>query len=243
MACYRGEKADRIPIGSPISWHPMGDIDQKKPEGWRADPGFIEVAHLVQQYCDPPAQWSPVPAPRVSSPLSYQRFLEAPAEYIEQLPPRRLSNIRTRHAYVLHTPKGDLFWEYDEDEGIETSWDITRPIKTLEDVDKMLSVPWKLNPPPPSAFDARRKYQAEMGPDALGGARVNTMVAMLCGVMAYELMLEWLLTEPAAIKALADAWLDRTTKMVDYILDQGVGPVWHFNGIEWACPPMMSPKQ
>lgn len=242
MACYRGEKAKRIPICSPISWHPMRDIDKEQPGGWRADPGFIEIAHMVQEYCDPHPLWGPVPPPRVFSPLSYQRFLEAPESYIEQLPPQRRSEVRMRYTHVLHTPKGDLTWAYDEDDGIETKWDMIKPINTLEDVDRMLSVPYRFDPPKPTEFDAHRRFRAEMGRDAVGGVNINSMVAMLCGVMDYELMLEWLLTQPAAIKALADTWLERTRERVNYLLDQGAGPMWHFNGVERACPPMMSPK-
>ncbi len=221
----------------------MRDIDAEKPGGWRADPGFVEVARLVQQYCDPHPLWSPVPPPRVFSKYSYQRFLEAPEEYVEQLPPQRLSDIRTRHTHVLHTPKGDLTWSYDEDDGIETNWDMVKPIQSLEDVDRMLSVPYRFAPPAPDKFDAHRRYRAEMGDCAVGGGNINSMVAMLCGVMDYELMLEWMMLEPAAIKALADAWLDRTLRAVNYLLDQGAGPMWHFNGVERACPPMMSPRQ
>jgi hypothetical protein len=242
-ACYRGQATDRIPLCSPISWHPMRDIDQEKPGGWRADPAFIEVARLVQQHCDPHPLWCPVPPPRVFAPQSYQRFLEASGEHIEELPPERRSAIRTRYTSILHTPRGDLTWAYDEDEGIETKWDMIKPIQTLADVDRMLSVPYKFTPPCPEEFDAHRQYRREMGDCAVGGVNINSMVAMLCGVMDYELMLEWLLTEPAAIETLADAWLERTTRIINYLLDQGVGPMWHFNGVERACPPMMSPKQ
>jgi len=55
--------------------------------------------------------------------------------------------------------------------------------------------------------------------------------------------LEWVLTEPSLIKILADAWLERTWAKVDFLLSQGVGPFWHFNGVERAAPPMMGPKQ
>jgi len=243
MACYRGEKADRIPICSPVSWHPMRDIDREKPGGWRAEPDFIEVARLVQQHCDPHPLWSPAPPPRVFAPYSYQRFLEAPEEYIEQLPVERIGATRTRATTVLHTPKGDLRWVYDEDAGIETRWDIAKPIKSVEDVDRMLSVPQRFSPPGRAEFDAHRRYRSEMGCDAVGGVNINSMVAMLCGVMDYGQMLEWLLTEPDAMKALAEAWLARTAERVDYLLDQGVGPMWHFNGVERASPPMMGPKQ
>jgi hypothetical protein len=40
LSAYGVGEADRIPIVSPISWHPMRDIDKENPGGWRADPGF-----------------------------------------------------------------------------------------------------------------------------------------------------------------------------------------------------------
>ena len=82
-----------------------------------------------------------------------------------------------------------------------------------------------------------------MGRDAIGGCGINSMVAMLVGMMEYELVLEWVLTEPTLIKGLADAWLERTWAKVDFMLSQGVGPFWHFNGVERASPPMMGPAQ
>ena len=53
MAAYRGEKADRIPIASPIRWQPTQDIDEERPDDWRGRPEFVKVARLVQEHCDP----------------------------------------------------------------------------------------------------------------------------------------------------------------------------------------------
>ncbi|KPK84652.1 MAG: hypothetical protein AMJ81_05085 [Phycisphaerae bacterium SM23_33] len=242
-ACHRGEPADRIPICSPISWHPMRDIDREQPGGWRSEQGFVRVARLVQEHCDPPPPYCPVRLPRVFSGISYQRFLEAPDEHIEELPPQRVAPHRTRHTTVLHTPKGDLFWSYDQDEGIETRWDIRRPIQCPEDVEKMLSVPYRFVPPDPAEFEPFRSHRRQMAADCIAGAGVNSMVAMLCGMMPFQLLLEWVLTEPGLLKALADAWLERTAAKVDFLLEQGVGPFWHFNGVERASPPMMGPRQ
>jgi uroporphyrinogen-III decarboxylase len=82
-----------------------------------------------------------------------------------------------------------------------------------------------------------------MGKLCIGGGSVNSMVAMLCGIMDFGMLLEWVLAEPELIKRLADTWLDRTWQKVDFLLSQGVGPFWHFNGVERASPPMMGPKQ
>ncbi len=240
---YRREKVDRIPIISPIPWSPHGDIDAVEFGDWRDEERFRRIARLVQQHCDVRPPYNHVSVPRVFEPQSYQRFLEAPQDYVEVLPTERVSDIRTRHVTLLHTPKGDLRWVYEEDAGIFTLWDMERPIKTLEDVDRLLSVPQKFVPPAPSEFEAARKHRAEMGANAVGGAGINSMVAMLVGIMDYELVLEWMMTEPQAIQRLADAWLERVGERVDYLLAQGVGPFWHFNGVERASPPMMGPRQ
>jgi hypothetical protein len=239
---YRREPVDRVPIMPPIGWRPYADPDTEFGD-WRDEKRFRRVARLVQQHCDLKPPHNVVGFPRVFAPQSYQRFLEAPQEYVEKLPPEKLSEIRTRHTTVLHTPKGDLRWVFDVDEGIFTWWDIERPVKSIEDAEALLSVPYSFTPPDPSEFDAFRQHRAEMGDLAVGGAGVNSMVAMLCGIMKYQQVLEWLLLEPDMIKRLADTWLERTGEKVDWLLSQGVGPFWGFNGVERACPPMMSPRQ
>ena len=243
MAVYRGGEADRIPIASPISWSPLGDVDRERPKGWRSRPEFIQVARMVQEHCDPMPPCNPVPYPNVFGSVSYWRFLQAPGEFVETRPPEQLSVSRWRHTTVLHTPKGDLSWSYDKDDGIETQWDRVKPIRSPCDVEKMLSVPYRFDPPAPEGFEPFRRYRQEAGALCLGGGHICSMVAMLVGMMSYEMVLEWVLTEPTLIKALADAWLERTRPKVEFLLDQGVGPFWHFNGVERACPPMMGPKQ
>jgi hypothetical protein len=242
-AAYRPEVAERVPIVSPIPWSPDGDIDGTHFGDWRDEESFRTLARLVQAHCDVSPPHNVVPCPRVFEPLGYQRFLEAPAEYVEALPPERVSSTRTRFTTLLHTPKGDLRWVYDADDGIFTTWDLHKPIGSLADVDRMLSVPYRFTPPDPAEYEPFRRYRAEHAGRTLGGAGVNSMVACLCGMMSFELLLEWVAAEPAAIRELADAWLERTGGKVDFLLSQGVGPFWHFNGVERASPPMMGPRQ
>ena len=240
---YRRGNVDRVPMISPINWSAAGDIDSKEFGDWRDEERFRRIARLVQRHCDVWPVHGPVGYPRVFEPISYQRFIEAPSEYVETLPPERLSDIRTRYTTILHTPKGDLRYIYDRDDGVFTNWDAHRPIQCPEDVDRMLSVPYEFTPPDPTRYEAFRRNRAEKGANALGGSGVNCMVAMLCGVMSYQQLLEWIITEPQLLTRLADAWLERVREKVEWLLSQGVGPFWHFNGIERACPPMMGPAQ
>ncbi len=240
---FRRERVDRVPVISPIPWSPDGDIDDVELGDWRDEERFRKIARLVQRFCDRRPPYNKVGIPRVFEPQSYQRFLEAPQEHIEELPPERLSDTRTRYTTVLHTPKGDLRHVYDEDEGIFTKWDMHKPVQCPEDVDRLLSVPYEFQPPDAAGYDAFRRHRAEMGENAVGGGSVVSMVAMLCGVMSFELLLEWIVLEPGLIRRLADTWLRRTGEKVGWQLSQGVGPCWHFNGVERASPPMMGPAQ
>lgn len=242
-AAYGHGSADRIPILSPISWSSVNDIDAKPLKGWRAEADFIRVARLVQEHCDIRPPYSGVERPHIFASASYTRFLEVEDSYTETLPPQRMGPARTRHTTVLHTPKGDLYHAYDVDDGIETAWDMIKPIATTADVDKLLSVPFSWTRPPDSAYDAFRQRRREMGNDFIGGGGVDSMVAMLCGMMPFEQLLEWTITEPTIIKTLADQWLERIWQKVEFLIGQGVGPFWHFNGVERASPPMMGPRQ
>jgi len=242
MAAYRGEPADRVPFCSPISWDPSRDIDRERPGGWRGDPDFMRVARLVREHCDPFVTWSPVPFPQIGARFHYQRFLDAPDELVFEKPVEEAAGSYRRHTFVLPTPNGDLTWAYEEEEGVETRWDVRQPIEKPEDVEKLLSVPFSLKKPAPSEYEAFRRQRREMGRDAICGGQVNSMVAMLVGVMAYEQVLDWLISEPERIKLLADTWLERTWARIDFELSQGVGPFWRFNGVERAAPPMMSPR-
>ncbi|MCX7590263.1 MAG: hypothetical protein N2255_01405, partial [Kiritimatiellae bacterium] len=102
LGAYGRCATDRIPICPPISWHPMRNIDVEKPTGWRSDPDFVRVARLVEEHCDFVPPFNAVKYPPVFSGISYQRFLEAPDEYIEVLSPERVSATRVSHTTVLH---------------------------------------------------------------------------------------------------------------------------------------------
>jgi len=240
---YRREEVDRVPIRSPIPWRPDGDIDAEEFGDWRDEERFRRIARMVQQHCDPTVPHSRVELPWLFERQSYQRFLEAPQEFVEDLPAEKVSDVRTRFTTLLHTPKGDLKWVRESDKGVFTTWDVQKPVRCLDDIEKLLSVPYAFHAPDQAKYEPFRQHRAEMGENAVGGMYVNSMVAMLCGIMSYELLLEWVITNPEVVKRLAVTWLQRVGEKVDCYLAQGVGPFWHFNGVERASPPMMGPRQ
>jgi hypothetical protein len=147
---------------------------------------------------------------QVRSKYSYQRFLEVPDELVIAKPVEQLGEGRRRSAFALPTSKGDLTWVVEETEGIETNWDVRHPIEKPEEIEALLNVPFTLKRPDAAGYEPFRQHRREMGRDAICGGGVNSMVAMLVGILGYERMLEWLITEPERIRLLADAWLERT---------------------------------
>ena len=227
---YRRDEVDHVPIMSPIYTQPYVDVDAAEFGDWRDEERFRRLARLVQNHCDPQPPYNKISVPGVFEPQSYQRFLEAPQQYVENLPAQRISPKRTRQTAVLHTPRGDLKWVYEEDDGSLTRWDRHTPVQCEEDVEKLLSVPYRFSPPEPSAFEVFRRHRAETGENAVCGGAVNCMVAMLCGIMPFELLLEWVITQPELITRLADAWLERTGEKVAWLLSQGSAPTGILTG-------------
>ena len=126
---YRRAKIDRVPIMSPISWQPYADIDATEFGDWRDEERFRRLARLVQSSCDPQPPYNRIAIPGVFEPQSYQRFLEAPQKYVEELPVEKVSATRKRQTTILHTPKGKLKWVYEEEEGSLTRWDRHQPVQ------------------------------------------------------------------------------------------------------------------
>jgi len=52
----------------------------------------------------------------------------------------------------------------------------------------------------------------------------------------------WCVTEKNTITRLIETVFERIYEQLKYLLQKGVGPVFHFGGSEQATPPMMSPK-
>ena len=243
---FRGDKVDHVPIIPPIYWDPSKNIDddndRKGKPYWYGEERFRMLARMVQSYCDPLLPYNKVGFPTVFEP-HHRVFLEAPSDYSKTLPEVRISETRTQHTTLLHTPRGDLRWVYEKERDstatpVEREW----PVKSEADIDKLLSVPYRFRPPTASKFAPFREHRRAMGRNAISGACVNSVVAMLSASIQPVLMLEWTLTRPDLITRVADAWLARTAEKVDWLLSQGVGPYWRLCGFDFAAPPFMGPE-
>jgi len=71
---------------------------------------------------------------------------------------------------------------------------------------------------------------------------ISTPMVCVSQLFRFEDFLTWCVTEKPTIARLIETAFERIYEQLEYILQKGVGPIFHFGGSEQATPPMMSPK-
>ncbi len=167
------------------------------------------------------------------------RYLMTPRQRI-----REVSREETAEGVVttreIDTPRGPLTaitgWNPTT---TRTTWTIKYPCETLEDIEKIRSIPWEtpagLAPPEPELPEdfARR---------GIVRAGVSSPFVCVAGMMPYEYFLELCATHLDLIGELTDICLRRVLATLEIALsNRRVEYLW-MGGSEWVTPPMGSPK-
>jgi len=229
----RGESVDRVPISPPIPFDPIA-WDEGGPHQHReADPLWHEVAKLCAEHCD-----CLVNIPGPVGRLFDRRFLLTPAQYIEQLPPEQDGEWRViRH--VIRTPQGDLTTTDYHQPGVATSWYVEPLVKTVEDAEALLSVPYEFEQPDLSTC---LEFMERVGDRAVTQVGVSTPLVSVSRLMHFDQLLLWCHTENELIHRLIATMCERVRLGLEYVLEAGLGPVVWVGGSEQATPPMMGPE-
>lgn len=146
---------------------------------------------------------------------------------------RLLANSDTEH--ILHTPCGELSCITRADwrgGGTVKRW-VTEP----EDAEKLLSIPYMPAHPDLSPFlEARTQTKHPWVTQA-------TFADPICiaGLIDEMTMAVWTIEHRDLLRTLLDVALERILDELRYCLDNGIGPLYYFNGPEYALPPLMAP--
>ncbi len=142
---------------------------------------------------------------------------------------------------VTHTPGGDLQTRFLSSKRGLPGMQIEFPVKTLADVEKVLSVPYEpLRDLDPSGFVARERQLGDRGlvMADIGGDPLS----FVHGLLGSELLAIWSIDERATILKLIDVFLARLLDRLDAMIAAGIGPVFCTLGQEYATPPLHSPR-
>ncbi len=112
-------------------------------------------------------------------------------------------------------------------------------VKTLEDLDAILSIPYEPLRPDLSHFSA---LDAEIGDRGVVMCAIPVPIYSLARLTGSDRLAIWTLTDRERILAAVDTLLERALDMLEWALEQGVGPIYATSGEEFMTPPLAGPK-
>jgi uroporphyrinogen-III decarboxylase len=213
LTALRCEQPDRVPVF--LYLNPYVD-------GWyTAEPSYAEVLEACREYADVIYDWG-FPS----------GFFFTAAELEGKR--RDLGSGTVEH--VLFTPRGPISTITRPDwRGGGT---IKRWITTPEDAERMLSIPYV---PPRPDLRPFLETRERLRPQCVAQATFCDPIC-LAGWVDEATMALWTLEQRPLLRQLLDVAQERLRDQIRYCLEQGVGPIYYFNGPEYALPPLMSPR-
>ena len=175
---------------------------------------------------------------RVQVPSYINRFLVTPPQRIRTETRNLVKGFQETRG-IIDTPKGNLTFITQQDPLSDTTWTLEYPVKTLDDIDKITSIPWEL-PDKLAPFDGDLPVDfAERGILSTG---ISSPFVCVAGMMQFEHFLELTLTESSLITDLTSICCQRTLDVLNVLFSKpGIEYLW-IGGSEWVTPPMASPK-
>jgi uroporphyrinogen-III decarboxylase len=221
--CLRGEPTDRVPI-----WMLYNAIYQSNP--WYPNyfqiPSYAPVVKKVMEVTD-----------------IFQRYWFGPGIfYSDPKVAIKTTNVWRDQGYRLYetqlkTPLGELVsYSHRTADG---SFEEKPLISDITDLKKILSIPYQPFYPDLTEF---RNIRLELGTRGLMMVNLCDPLALLYFHCKTEDLLLWTATEAAYISDFLDEIHSRLIVHLEYLLNEGIGPVFFIVGSEFACPPMASPR-
>jgi len=140
---------------------------------------------------------------------------------------------------VLHTPLGDLASEHRQDEENAAGATTEHFCKRIEDLEKILSIPYEPVEPELTEF---HKAAADLGDAGLMMVDLGMPISMAYNLARPEDFAIWTLTERETLVDFTRIMAERMMTFLKKALDAGAGPVFFAVGSEFVAPPMCSPK-
>lgn len=111
-------------------------------------------------------------------------------------------------------------------------------VKDIEDLEKILEMPYQAPRPDLTQFF---KEKEELGDRGLMMASTGDPLGILYSLCKIEDFAIWTLTEKDRLLHFLDVMYERYLDFYEYLLENGVGPVYFIVGSEFAGPPVVSP--
>lgn len=213
LTALRCEQPDRVPVFTFLNPYV---------ESWQTeDPSYREVLAACRQYAD----------------VVYDFYFPSGLIGTAAEPARETRELGDgRVEWILHTPAGPLTSITRADwRGAGT---IKRWVTEPEDVDRLLSIPYEpIRPDLTGFFETKARLEGL----AIAQVTLNDPIC-IAGLVDEMTMAIWTLERRDLLYRMLEVAFERLLEELRYCLESGLGPLYYFNGPEYALPPLMSPN-
>lgn len=225
-----GKATDRVPLWLMDSFAKIDPIDPWTESWLENDPNFLSVRKRYWETCEVFYEYKKL------SPYGYSnRILSIPNKYI-QIHDEKTSENKKETRYRISTPKGNLYYTVAFEKNVATPWEIEHPLKSLEDVKKVMSIP--VDDEDDIDVSDFFALEREIGDNGIMMILINTPMVTVSSAFTFEDYLVYTLTEPEMIEDMVEKAFLRINRILRFCLEQGLGPVFRIMGSEQATPPM-----
>ncbi|HPA48078.1 MAG TPA: uroporphyrinogen decarboxylase family protein [bacterium] len=212
------ESIDRVPISS-------YEINPWDRENWYArQPSYARLCEHIRSHAD--CLWM-VGAPGFNN-------AECPETVTEWRDGKSLYTKR-----IIRTPKGDLQTVTRVDDDLHTIWMVEHPFKSIEDVDRYLSVPWEFGGCDMSGIERAKR---EIGDNGILLCDISDPICTPPDLFEFGNFLVAVFEHRKKLRELMDFLQERILTELEYQLQHGAGPFWRMYGPEYATPPYLPPE-
>ncbi len=220
---------DRVPINT----YELAGCDSK--DWYNLQPSYASLMERIRSSTDCITNWDP--APVTDKYIATERFLcsDYPVEVDVHEETHGTETTTTR---VVHTPAGDLRSVTMTDSLIHTTWTLEHFCKSLDDVDRALSVPYE-----PGSYDASDlpRVHDELGDRGLVMASLGDPAYLAAELMSFESYLLWAFEETEHFARTVEVVAERVMENLRRQLDCCIVDVYRICGPEYMTPPHLPP--
>lgn len=222
-----------IPDRVPINTYEMAGRNSR--DWYCRQPGYGRLMEFIRSHTDCITNWNPEPVG--DNFLGSDRFLgsDHPLELDTRI---ESAGGFTRTTRVLHTPQGDLRSVTQADPHVHTTWQVEHWCKSIEDVERALSIPYV-----PATYDASDlgRVRQELEDHGIVMASLEDPAYLAADLMSFQDFLLWVVEETDQYARTVEILAERVRENLRRQLDCCVLDAYRICGPEYMTPPYLPP--
>jgi len=201
-------------------------------EGWEwADQSFRKLILFAREHTECFYEWWP-------RAVNGHPFLTAhPSAAIISRETRERES--TRYHNANNTPRGPIHQTVRRLENVHTDWTVEHWLKTDEDIERFLSIPYE-----PIEWDCSglAEIDAKLGDRVVIFPGITDAICYVADLFEFGEYTVRAFADRSNIRRLLDAMQPRVLARLEAMLDAGAGPVFRLVGPEYVSPPYLPPE-